>query len=140
MSFKSYVVNEKLRTATELTTEEKEFTKQLDTALDKMPSYEGNLQRSLEFRSADEVSNFLKDYTIDKEITYKEYISTTKGEIYNPEAQVQIYIANAKNGKDISSINEAEKEVLYARGSSFTVKKIFESGGTYYILMEEKNE
>lgn len=140
MSSKSYIVNEKLRNETPLNKEEKEFTERLDVALDKMPSYEGNLQRSLVFYSDDDVSDFMKDYIIGNRITFKEYLSTTKGETYNPEGQVQMFIEDAKSGKDISSLNEAENEVLYKRDSSFVVKNVVEHDGVNYILLGEDNE
>ena len=140
MSSKSYIINEKLRNGTALTKEEKELTEHLDVALDKMPSYEGNLQRSLIFYSEDDVSDFMKDYKIGNRITYKEYLSTTKGETYNPEGQVQMFIEDAKSGKDISSVNEAENEVLYKRDSSFVVKNVVEHDGVNYILLGEDNE
>lgn len=140
MSSESYIVNEKLRTGTPLTKDEEEFIKQLDVALDKMPYYEGNLQRSLLFYSDDDISKFMKIHEIGSRITYKEYISTTKGEVYNPDGQVQIFIENAKNGKDISSLNEGENEVLYARNSSFVVNNVIERDGVKYILLGEYNE
>lgn len=45
----SYIVNDKLRNGKLLTNEETQFIINLDKALDKMPTYEGNLQRSLYF-------------------------------------------------------------------------------------------
>lgn len=140
MSAKSYVVNDKLRNNSELSDNEQEFIKELDTALEKLPKYNGNLQRSLYFNSDDDIIEFLKDYTIGEPVTYKEYISTTKGETYNPDGQVQIYIKDAKNGVDISSYNKAEDEVLYDRDSTFKVSNIVEKDGKHYILLEEKED
>lgn len=141
MSFKSYIINEALRKNLLLEKEEKELIKNLDIALKKMPFYEGYLKRSLKFNNNEEVNEFVKDYYIDNKINYNEYISTTKGkDLYNPEGQVQIYILNAKKGRDISYFNKAENEVLYERNSSFVVKKIEEIQGKYFILLEEANE
>ena len=105
-----------------------------------MPSYKGNLQRSLEFRDNDSLNEFLANYEVGKTIKYNEFISTTKGDIYNPEGQVQIYIQDAKNGRDISVFNEAEQEVLYKNNSLFNVLKIKKSDGKYYILLGEKEK
>ena len=135
----SYVVNEKLRTGAALTDREQEFVNNLDAALAKMPTYEGNLQRSLYFNSADDVTAFLEDYKNGNIVKYNEFISTTKGEVYNPDGQVQIYIQNAKKGRDISSLNESEQEVLYERNTSFKVINTVEHDGKYYILMEEND-
>lgn len=138
MSAKSYVINEKLRMGTSLLEDEKQFVNDLNTALNKMPKYEGNLQRSLYFNSNEDVANFMSGHKIGEPITYNEFVSTTKGELYNPEGQVQIFIQNAKNGRDISSINESEQEILYKNGTSFDVLNIVEKDGTHYILLGEK--
>lgn len=140
MSAKSYVVNEKLRTGSVLTKTEAEFVANLDAALDKMPTYEGNLQRSLLFYSDKDVEAFIKRHSVGNTVTYDEYISTTKGETYNPEGQVQIYIQDAKNGKDISALNSSENEILYTRGSSFDVTNVVKQDGKYFVLVVESNE
>lgn len=139
MSAKSYTINGKLRTKTPLTDEEKEFVKKLNEALDKIPTYSGNLQRSLVFDDDASVQKFLADYKPGKPIKYKEFISTTKGtELYNPSGQIQILIRDSKNGRDISSINDKEQEVLYKTDSEFIVIDTAEKDGKHYILLEEK--
>ena len=140
MTAKSYVVNEKLRTGAELLPEDTEFIKNLDNALAKMPNYEGNLQRSLLFSDNVEMDSFIRRHSVGNKVTYSEYLSTTKGTVYNPEGQVQIYIRDAKKGKDISSLNEKEKEVLYERNSSFLVENVVLKDGKYYILVVEDDE
>lgn len=139
MGAKSYVVNEKLRKGSKLTKSEQEFVNKLDNALDKMPSYEGNLQRSLLFYSDEAVEEFMNNHKVDNVVTYQEFLSTTKGETYNPDGQVQIYIQGAKNGKDVSTINENENEILYKRNSSFKVENVVNQDGKYYILVVENN-
>ena len=140
MTAKSYVINEALRNGAALSKEDAELIERLDKALEKMPSYEGNLQRSLYFYSKKEIDEFMNGYEIGKTIIYKEYLSTTNGEVYNQDGQVQIFIENAKKGKDISSINNGESEVLYGRNASFVVKNIVENDGVYYILLGENDE
>lgn len=140
ISSKSYVVNEKLRTGKKLSDAEKEMVANLNKALEKMPKYQGNLQRSLYFDDNEIVKDFLKQYKVGKTITYKEFLSTTKGDVYNPEGQVQIYIQDAKNGKDISTFNEAEQEVLYKNNSIFNVLNVMKNDGKYHILLGEKEE
>lgn len=137
MSAKSYVINEKLRNEISLSDEEKVFVKKLDTVLEKISVYRGDLQRSLLFSDEESLKEFLKDYKIGSKITYKEYISTTKGDAYNPDGQVQIFIENSTKGKDISAINIKEQEVLYNRNESFIVKNIVEVDGIHYILIGE---
>ena len=124
----------------ELSDDDKNFIKELDTALDKMPVYNGNLQRSLYFKTQENVEEFLKSYFPDGIIKYKEYLSTTKGESYNPDGQVQIFIQDALNGKDISVLNPKEQEVVYKRDSCFVVLDILNIDDVYYILLGETNE
>ena len=105
-----------------------------------MPTYEGNLHRSLMFYSSEDIKEFMNRHTVGNKVTYDEYISTTKGEIYNPEGQVQIYIQDAKNGKDISALNEGENEILYKRNSSFSIVNVVMQDDKYFILVVEDNE
>ena len=140
MSAQSYVINEKLRKNTKLSEDDEKFVADLDKALKKMLTYEGNLQRSLLFYSDDDIPLFMKDYVVGEAVTYKEYLSTTNGDPYNPDGKVQIYIQDAKKGRDITSLNEWESEVLYERNSSFMVRKIMENEGKIYILLEEYDE
>ncbi len=140
MSAKSYVINEKLRTGLRLSNEEQEFVNNLDNALEKLPKYKGNLQRSLYFSSDDDIESFMSRHKIGDTVQYDEYISTTNEKIYNPEGQVQIYIQDSENGKDMSSFNYVESEILYKRGSSFSIINVVKRDGKYYILVVEENE
>ena len=140
ISTKSYDLNEKLRKGFALSKDDKVLMSNLDKALDKMPAYEGNLQRSLYFYSDDAVATFMSTHTIGSKVTYKEYISASRGKTYNPDGQVQIFIQNAKKGKDISTINENEDEVIYKRDSSFVVTNVVEQDGKFYILVVEDDE
>lgn len=139
ISSESYKINEKLRSGIPLSPEDHIFTVNLDSALSKMPRYEGTLIRSLEFISNEEMVSFLKKHEKGTIIEYKQYISTTKGAIYNPDAPVQIIILNSTEGRDLSGYNSTEKEVLYERGSRFFIADIMESeGGIIFIIMEER--
>ncbi|MFQ8902609.1 MAG: hypothetical protein ACLR7D_12835 [Lachnospira eligens] len=70
----------------------------------------------------------------------KRFLSTTKGQVYNEDGQVQIYIQNAHNGIDISSVNAQEQEVLYKTNQRFKVLNKEKADDKYYILLEEYNE
>lgn len=144
-SFKSYQINELLRKNSDiknLPEEEKIFVRTLDSALSKMPRYQGTLIRTVDFSDwpnpqirSDE---YAKAFNSDKTITIDQYWSTSKGEGYNKNANIKIYIQSAKNGRDISSIGLDEKEVLYERKSQFVVvSKVFRDG-VWNILLEEK--
>lgn len=134
----AYKINERLRNNAKLNASDKRFVRNLDGILKRMPTYEGNLNRSVDITDPAKRKEFLQRHKTGGKITYKEFLSTTKGAmIYNPEADIQIYIENARKGRDISSFNSGEKEILYERNSSFKVMKVVDIGGTTYILLEE---
>lgn len=122
IGFNSYIYNEKLRNGIKLTVEEEKILNNLDTALDKMPVYSNKVTRSVSIAPED-MDNFLKEYKRGEVITYKSYTSTTKGKTYNPDASVQIIIYS-KNGRDISTYNSEEQEILFKRNSTFTVLSV----------------
>lgn len=139
ISSDAYTINEELRNQTGLTKEQMDIVNKLDKALSKMPNYEGDLTRSLYFYSEEDIVEFLKGYEVGSIKPFNEYLSTTKGETYNPYGQVQIIIVNSKQGKDISEYNPEEQEVLYPRGTKFKILEIKKTDGKYYIVMEEYN-
>lgn len=138
VSATAYILNDNLRNGVSLTFELEQLIKRLDNALDKMPTFEGNLTRSLWFYSEDAVETFVSRYVIGEIISYDEYLSTTKGkELYNPDGQVHLHIFNSKKGKDISTINKDEDEVLFKRGASFKVENKYKVDGKYHIILGE---
>lgn len=137
VSSSSYFINDILRNGYKLNDEQKEIVKNLDDALNKMHPYEGDLTRSVYFYDVQSFDNFLKEYEAGKILTIKQYLSTTKGDVYNPEAQVQLKILNSKNGINISAFNNSEDEVLYKRNSKFKVIRIYIENDVTYIELEE---
>lgn len=137
VSSSSYFINDILRNGYKLNDEQKEIVKNLDDALNKMHLYEGDLTRSVYFYDVKSFDNFLKEYEVGKILTIKQYLSTTKGDVYNPEAQVQLKILNSKNGINISAFNNSEDEVLYKRNSKFKVIRIYIENDVTYIELEE---
>lgn len=135
----AYALNDKLRRNAfeELTTIEKEWMKNLDKALNKLPDYKGNLNRSLRFASDEDAREFVNQFIVGGEYEAKQYLSTTTKGVYNEEGQVQIYICNASKGKDLGDLG-IESEVLYPLGSKFTIINKAEQDGKYYVLLEEK--
>lgn len=140
ISSKSYVINEKLRNGAKLSYEEKKMVDRLNKTLDKMPKYNGNLQRSVYFKFEEDIEKYIKQFEVDKIINTKQFLSTTKGPVYNEDGQVQIYIQNAHNGRDISSVNAQEQEILYKTNQRFRVLNKVKVDDKYYILLEEYNE
>ncbi len=132
-----YTINEKLRNNIELTATEKNLANNLDSALNKMPNYNGLVTRSIQL-DQEQLSNFLKESQIDRIVEYKAYTSTTAGERYSELSSVELYI-NSKSGKDIRKYNESEQEILFKRGSLFKIKEIEKIKNTYHILLEDMN-
>ena len=135
----SYILNDKLRrnAEKELTDLERRWMENLDHALAKLPKYEGDLNRSLMFSFEEDAEKFFDGIKVDQEYIPGQYLSTTKAGIYNEEGQVQIYIQNAKNGKDLRGLNDMENEVLYPRDAKFRIVNKTKNDGKYYILLEE---
>ena len=102
----SYKINEPLRNGAELTQDQKEWIKVLDRALEKMPVYEGEVTRSLSFQlqGKEALQEFLDSYKTGDIKTYKAYTSTTVGDTYNSNGEVQIKIIS-KTGRDIRKFN-----------------------------------
>lgn len=134
----SYILNDKLRrqAVSEFTEAERQWMRKIDRALEKLPSYEGNLNRSLTFAFEKDAKNFFDSMSIGGEYVPRQYLSTTKKGVYNDGGQVQIYIQNAKKGKDLGRLS-IENEILYPVGTRFHVVNKIEMDGQYLILLEE---
>ena len=89
------------------------------------------------FYDQQSINDFIEEYEVDEIVTAKQYLSTTKGSIYNPDAQVQLIILNSKNGINISAFNYEEDEVLYKRNSKFKVLRRYIKNNVIYIELEE---
>lgn len=143
-SSESYIINDAIRRAKDITilsTEKQQFIKNLDSALSKIKTYEGNLIRTVNFSdwpdSERRTGEFLKEFIPGKTIKTKEYWSTSKEMGYDDEAGIRIFIQDAKKGRDISDIGLDEKEVLYERENSFAVLAREKQDGVWNILLRE---
>ena len=126
----SYRINEALRGDLTLDDRLTKVVNDLEKALNKMPNYEGIVTRSVWINNED-IDHFLKDYPIGEKIRHKSFLSTTAGDIYNPEARVQMII-KSKTGKDIRKYNKEEQEILFNRNVDFLVEKI-DVSDEYYV-------
>lgn len=133
-----YPINEKLRQGIELTNEEKKAITNLDRALEKFPRYNGPVKRSLVISDPTELRKFTNTHAVGNTVVCDAYIATTCGKTYNPDAEVQIYIPQCKNGRDIRSFNAGEQEILYPRGSSFVVSKVIQNESILKIFLLER--
>ena len=134
----AYRLNEKLRNKISLTADEKSWVSSLDLALGKMPRYSGTLQRTVLFYDEDKLQAFLAEHEIDAVVSYPAYTSMTASkEAYNPHGQVQLFILQSTQGRDIRAYNGAEQEILYPRNSRFWVRTIERVGRQFHIYLEE---
>lgn len=102
-----------------------------------MPSFQGNVIRSLQFTSVDTKEKFLREHEVGARIKYRAYTSADKHEIHNADGDVQIYIQSISAGKDVSSINPIETEVLFLRNTEFNVICRYDQNGQTFLLLEE---
>lgn len=143
-SFDSYTINDALRKVkeiSELDPAHRRFVEQLDSVLAKMPKYEGDLIRTIDFSDwpdcEERTKIFAEEFIPGKKVKIRQYWSTSKKAGYNDAAGVKIYIQNAKMGRDISSIGLDEAEVLYERNQEFLVNDRVFLEGKWHILLEE---
>lgn len=135
ISAESYILNETLREELELTEQQKTLINNLDKALDKFPKYEGNVTRSI-MLDKDTLKNFLENHKAGNNVIYKAYTSTTVGNRYNDDSNVELHI-KSKNGKDIRKFNKEEQEILFKRNTKFRVINSKIINNIYHIFMEE---
>lgn len=132
----SYKINEVLRSGEALTDKQKEFVRQLDSALDKMPFYKGNLIRSIDLQE-DELEDFLKVHQKGMKVLYPAYTSFSTKSGYHQNPSVQIIMKDSTRGRDIRQWNSEEGEILYERNAVFQILDTVQKNGVNYILVEE---
>lgn len=137
-SSESYRINEKLYNDIPLNDDDKWLVKHLDSALEKMPNYHGDLVRDLYFIDEESKNNFINQHRVGDIISYKSYVSATKRRTYNENANVRIYIKDSKLGKDILGIGLDEEEVLYGRNFNFKVLRIDVRNDLVEIILKEE--
>jgi SPP1 gp7 family putative phage head morphogenesis protein len=126
---KSYTLNEKLRTGAELTPAEKKLMDNLDSALSKMPTYQGTVYRSITDMGIGDVDDFINEHEIGAVVKYPSYTSTSTS-VYDDTFPIQ-YVIKSKSGSNIQAYNKKEQEILFKRGSQFFVEKV--DGKTIYL-------
>ena len=131
ISSESYVINEKLRSGIPLTAEEQKTVDNLDSALEKMPKYEGTVYRSLSSDMMNNPDEFWKTHSFDSIVSYPAFTSTSTS-VYDETMDIQMEIMS-KNGRDIRTYNAGESEVLFARNPIFHVTAVTDKK----IYMEE---
>lgn len=131
ISSSSYIWNDKLRRGVRLTREEKKQIVSLDSALQKMPVYQGTLYRSVSDFGIPDVEAFIASHQPGKEQSFPEFLSSST-DVYADDFPIQ-YVITSKTGRDIRKFNSAEQEILFERKSCFIVTKVVDN----VIYMEE---
>lgn len=129
ISFKSYGINEKLRSQESLTPEEHEFIRGVDQAIMKLPEYHGTVYRSVDAQRIYDMNQFDEEHQPGKLVVYHAYTSASL-EVYDADMTYQFVILS-KHGKDMTAYNPQEKEIIFKRDSVFVVTKREEN--TFYL-------
>ena len=134
IGFDSYVLNEKLRNwdkpGYEMTEDERQWARNLDLALFKLPDYTGIVYRSISTNRMMNEDAFNQRYQPGKIVIEHNYTSASKEYAYDDSFEYQ-FVIKAKHGRDISELNPDEREVLFKRGSFFIV--VDRKGNTIYL-------
>lgn len=118
----SYPLNYALRNNIELTEQEADLVRRIDTALDKLPEYTGTVYRSISAGSLDDIEVFEKEHRLLIPVHYLAYTSTSADAPYDSTMEYQ-FIIQSKHGKDMRRYNSLEQEVLFKRDTLFVVTK-----------------
>lgn len=136
ISSDSFKINESLREGKQLSEYDEQFVRNLDSALSKRPTYSGDTTRDLFFYSEKAKQDFVDSFKYTEPRDFKEYLSATLNKSYNDKANVRLHI-QSENGKNITSFNLEEKEILFERNSSFYVIDKKEINGIMHIWIKE---
>ena len=146
-SSESYKVNAKLRDGIALTEEERTMVDELDRALEKLPSVEGVVYRTLSFDDMldpqREYKEFIERHKAGLPVAYKAYTSaSTKTDGYPLPDKAKYGVTleiKSRHARDLAGFgNNFESEALFPRRSVFDITRVTtdESGHTR-IYMEE---
>lgn len=133
----SYKINESLYNRRKLTEEQISFRDSLDNALSKVPKYQGEVNRSVNIESQEQLNSILSIFNNNERIgSWGAYISSSK-KIYDGDMLLQ-FIIKSKNGRDLSTLNnEGGGEILFGRQTKFRYIDLSRKNGKIYIRLEE---
>lgn len=132
----SYQLNASLRDKTPLTEQSRLLMQGLDTALEKLPTYNGRVIRALVFDDSQKLKEFAKEHTIGNTVHYPAFTSASVLEGYHKEPTVQMNIISY-TASNLQQYNAAECEILFRRGTSFKILGATLQGKTIIIEAEE---
>lgn len=125
----SSLINKKLRTGANLTAEEEIHLTRLSRSLEALPPREANAIRKVRTDPQHmSLDDFLKTYEEGKVVEEKAYTSvgidgqaTVYGDVYQPDL---VFVIRGKTMRDISDINDFEKEGIFLPGTRSRVKSV----------------
>lgn len=143
----SYRINSKLWSGAPLDAQQQEIVSRLDSALTKLPKYEGTVYRNLGFDdvgSADALAAFLAGHQVGDAVTYTAFTSTSsRVDGYPIEGNHRVHLViEGKNGRNVAGYgNNMESEVLFPRKTVFVITKAeTDAQGVPVIYMQEVYE
>lgn len=138
ISSMAYTLNQSLRNGNASKQQQSEV-EDLDSALAKMPLYEGEepLQRDYFFANNEQTEDFVRQMD-NGWFQDPAYISTSKLHYGEGEEQVHVIIKNSKSGRDISEFNNNEQEVLFPRNTKFKIEEFYvDKNGILTVVWSE---
>ena len=129
ISSDSYKINEKLRSGSILSRSEQEFVRNLDSALLKMPAYQGTVYRSIDNTLMKEETEFNRLHSVGNLVIYRQF--TSSGMVVYDESFKYQFVVESKTGRNIVAYNQNEQEILFGRETRFVVTD--RKGDTIYM-------
>lgn len=129
ISSDSYKINEKLRNGQPLSANEEKLVQALDSALEKLPVYQGKVYRSVDSSMMKDEVGFNKLHSVGNLVIYKQFTSSSMS-VHDESFKYQLII-ESKSGKSIVAYNPNEQEVLFGRDVQFIVNA--REGNTIYM-------
>lgn len=129
-----YTLNAKLRNGISLDTNEQNYVQQLDSALAKLPVFEGSVFRTLVLDKKEQY--LLARQALTGSLHFSSYTSASTLDDYHnlPNAVLNLI---SKNGRDLRAVNKNEQEILFRRNTSFAVLNVQINDGILLIEAEE---
>lgn len=133
----SYKINEKLRDNGPFEQMDYTLIRHLDTALSKLPIYNGIVYRNIWFGDKEDLVNFMQCAVIGNTLVFEGYTSTsTERDGYAINGNYVVHmIINSKTGRNVEGYgNNMENEVLFNRNMTVRVIEIRSSKMGHPIL------
>lgn len=139
-SSESYVLNEALREEIPLNKRQLKFRDDLNSALDKITSYQGVVYRNIGFNDQESFDNFISEHKNKDIIKYPYFISASKvTDGYNVETDFTVhYEIESKSARDVEEYGATEeREVLFKTDTDYAIDEFIVSSNKINIKMRE---